>query len=74
MKGSMHRVHRGGPWTLGPCFVYVPKKLLVRALKKLLKTQAGDISPYVYENSLILHVSNIRAKVSCHCQGTSKNS
>ena len=22
MKGSMDRVHRGGPWTWGPCFVY----------------------------------------------------
>ena len=23
MKGSLDRVHRGGPWTWGPCFVYV---------------------------------------------------
>ena len=23
MKGSMDRVHRDGPWTWGPCFVYV---------------------------------------------------
>ena len=23
LKGSMNRVHRGGPWTWGPCFVYV---------------------------------------------------
>ena len=23
MKGSMDRVHRGGPWNWGPCFVYV---------------------------------------------------
>ena len=22
MKGSMDRVHGGGPWTWGPCFVY----------------------------------------------------
>ena len=51
-----------------------PKNYLyVRALNKLLKTQAGDISPYFYENSLRLHVSNIRVKFSCHCQGTSKN-
>ena len=51
-----------------------PKNYLyVRALNKLLITQAGDISPYFYENSLRLLVSNIRAKFSCHCQGTSKN-
>ena len=49
------------------------KKLPVCALNKLLKTQAGDISPYIYKNSLRLHVSNIRAKFYCHCQGTSKN-
>ena len=23
MKGSMDRVHRDGPWTWGPCFVYI---------------------------------------------------
>ena len=50
-----------------------PKKLPTRALNKLLETQAGDISPYVCENSLRLHVSNIRATFSCQCQGTSKN-
>ena len=49
-------------------------KLPVRALNKLLKTKAGDISPYFYENSLRLHVYNINAKFSCHCRGTSKNS
>ena len=39
-------------------------KLPVRALNKLLKTQAGDISPssYFYEISLRLRVYNIRAK------------
>ena len=37
------------------------KKLPVRALNKLLKTQAGDISPYFYENSLRLRVYNIMA-------------
>ena len=42
-------------------------KLPVRALNKLLKTQAGDISPYFYENSLRLRVYNIMAKFSCHC-------
>ena len=36
--------------------------LYVRPLNKLLKTQAGDISPYIYENSLRLRVYNIRAK------------
>ena len=40
----------------------ISNKLPVRALNKLLKTQAGDISPYFYENSFRLHVSNIRAK------------
>ena len=30
MKGSMDRVHRGGPWTWGPCFVYVPTLLNYR--------------------------------------------
>ena len=48
-------------------------KLPVRALNKLLKTQAGDISPYLYENSLRLRVYNIMVKFSCHCRGTRKN-
>ena len=27
VQRSMDRVHRGGPWTWGPCFVYVPRLL-----------------------------------------------
>ena len=44
------------------------------ALNKRLKTQASEISSKFYENSLRLRVYNIRAKFSCHCRGTSKNS
>lgn len=50
----------------------ISNKLPVRALNKLLKTQAGDISPYVYENSLWLRVYNIKATFSRHCRDTSK--
>ena len=27
-RWSMDRVHRGGPWTGGPCFVYVPQRFI----------------------------------------------
>ena len=36
MKGSMDRVRKGGPWTWGPCFVYVPFILL--SISSLLET------------------------------------
>ena len=50
------------------------RKLCSATLNKLLKTQAGDISPYFYEKSLRLCVYDIRANFSCHFRGTSKNS
>ena len=42
MKGSMDRVHKGGPWTWGPCFVYVRESVKeIHFLVKFLK--ASDI-------------------------------
>ena len=40
-------------------------KLPVRALNKLLKRQASDISPLFFENSLRLHVYNMGENCSC---------
>ena len=44
MKGSMDRVHRDGPWTWGPCFVYV----------LLLDVFLCSIAEYFYELCRIL--------------------
>ena len=41
MKGSMDRVHKGGPQTWGPCFVYVPVRLMSDFIG-LLKPQFGN--------------------------------
>ena len=33
MKGSMDRVHRGGPWNWGPCFVNVLPTVIYNELQ-----------------------------------------
>ena len=50
------------------------KGMALGALNKLLKTQASEVSPSFYENSLRLGVYNIMTKIPCHCRGTSKTS
>ena len=50
-------------------YLYVP----IRALNKLLKTQAGDISPYFLRELITITYVEHKSKISCHCRGTSKN-
>ena len=54
MKGSMDWFDRGGPWTWGPCFVYVPKILSFENFSAILTLRFS--SPAIGSNIVKLYL------------------